>query len=176
MLCELDEAFWDDLLNRVEEGEIIPVVGPGAVTFGYGDEILYPWLAGRLASELTPRLQFENPPSDLQAVVDAQRRAGQPIDRIYRRLYRMVEDRELRPGPTLAALAAIEPFKLMLTTTFDPLLIRDFVVWDDDVLYFLLGLDHKLPSFFTSMKPSETDTYLFSGSALPIGCCVSSFR
>jgi hypothetical protein len=195
MLCELDEAFWDDLLNRVEEGEVIPVVGPGAVTFGHGDELLYPWLAGRLGVELTPRLQFDNPPCDLQAVVDAQRRAGQPIDRIYRRLHRIVEDRDLRPGPTLAALAAIEPFKLMLTTTFDPLLIRasesasaggrpeerhgaitlrgaspdlprafdeltypfvyqilgraqpvrDFVVWDDDVLYFLLGLDHKLP-------------------------------
>src|SRR5207253_5582507 len=87
MLCELDEVFWDDLLNRVEEGEVIPIVGPGAVTFGHGDEILYPWLAGRLAAELTPRLQFDNPPSDLQAVVDAQRRAGQRIDRIYNHLH-----------------------------------------------------------------------------------------
>ena len=198
MLCELDEAFWDDLLNRIEEGEVIPIVGPGAVTFGHGDEILYPWLAGRLAAELTPRLQFDNPPSDLQAVVDAQRRAGKPIDRIYQHLHKIVKDPDLRPGPTLAALAAIEPLKLLLTTTFDPLLIRasesasvggrpeerhgaitlrgaspdlpqafheltypfvyqilgraqgirDFVVWDDDVLYFLLGLDqqlHQLP-------------------------------
>jgi hypothetical protein len=124
MLCELDEPFWEELLNRVEEGEVIPIVGPGAVTFGPGDEVLYPWLAGRLAVGLNPRLQFDNPPCDLEAVVDAQRRAGQPIDRIYRHLHRIVEDPALRPGPTLAALTAIEPFKLLLTTTFDPLLIR----------------------------------------------------
>ena len=194
MLCELDEVFWDDLLNRVEEGEVIPIVGPGAVTFGPDDEVLYPWLAEKLAAELTPRLQFESPPPDLQAVVDAQRRVGQRIDRIYQHLYRIVQNPDLRPGPTLAALAAIEPLKLLLTTTFDPLLIRasesafpgggpaerhgaitlrgaspdlpqafhelaypfvyqilgraqgirDFVVWDDDVLYFLLRLDQQL--------------------------------
>lgn len=105
---ELDDVFWDGFLDRVEAGEIIPVVGPGAVTFGDGDELLYPWLAGKLAAELTPRLQFGNPPCDLEAVVDEQRRAGQPIDRIYRHLYRIVEDGNLRPGPTLAALAALE--------------------------------------------------------------------
>jgi redox-sensitive bicupin YhaK (pirin superfamily) len=33
MIAELDDAFWDRLLGRIAEGEVVPVVGPGAVTF-----------------------------------------------------------------------------------------------------------------------------------------------
>ena len=76
MIAELDDAFWDRLLGRIAEGEVVPVVGPGAVTFGRGDELLYPWLAQRLPSDLDPPLTFENQPSDLQEVVDAQRGKG----------------------------------------------------------------------------------------------------
>jgi hypothetical protein len=124
MLCELDTTFWDELLNRVEEGEVIPIVGPGAVTFGRGDELLYPWLAQRIPAELYPALTFENPPGDLQKVIDAQRAKDQPIERIYKRLYNIVEDPDLRPGTTLDALAAVEGFQLFISTTFDPLLPR----------------------------------------------------
>jgi hypothetical protein len=123
--AELDNALWDDLLARIAEGEVIPVVGPGAVTFGRDDELLYPWLAQRLAAELDPPLRFENPPRDFQEIVDAQLAKDEPrLDRIYRRLHKMVETPDLRPGATLAALAAIERFQLFISTTFDPLLPR----------------------------------------------------
>src|SRR5580704_7672278 len=108
MIAELDDAFWNDLLARIGEGEVVPVVGRGAVTFGSSDELLYPWLAQRLPIELDPPLTFEKPPLDLQEVVDAQRAKDQPIERIYRRLHRIVENPDLRPGVTLTALAAIE--------------------------------------------------------------------
>src|SRR5262249_21987868 len=124
MNAELDEAFWNDLLVRIGECEVVPVVGPGAVTFGLGNELLYPWLAQRLPSELDPPLAFEEPPRDLQEVADAQRARGQPVERIYRHLHRIVEDPDLRPGATLAALGAIEKFRLFISTTFDPLLAR----------------------------------------------------
>jgi hypothetical protein len=42
----------------------------------------------------------------LQEVVDAQRANGWPIERIYKHLHRIVEKPDLRPGVTLAALAA----------------------------------------------------------------------
>ena len=191
--AELDDDFWNGLLDRVGEGEVIPVVGPGAVTFGAGDELLYPWLSQRLPTELD--LKLDQPARDLQDVVDAQRAKGQPVERIYKHLYKTVEDPDLRPGKTLAALAAIEGFPLFISTTFDPLLpravesaspggkpeerrcagslrnpwtdipqeieklqapfvyqilgraepVRDFVVWDDDVLYFLLKVYEQLP-------------------------------
>jgi TIR domain/SIR2-like domain len=195
MTTELDNTFWDNLLSRIGAGEVVPVVGPGAVTFGHGDALLYPWLSERLPNELDPPLTFATPPHDLQEVVDAQRRAGYNVDRIYKRLHKIVEDSHLRPGSTLAALAGIEGFQLYISTTFDPLLplavesaspggqpkdrrgaisiraqcddlpqeleflkfrfvyqilgraqpARDFVVWDDDVFYFLLKLDQELP-------------------------------
>jgi hypothetical protein len=124
MITELDDAFWNRLLRRIDEGEVVPVVGPGAVTFGHGDELLYPWLVQRLPADLDPELTFEKPPGDLQEVVDAQRKKGERIERIYKRLYKFVEDPDLRPGITLAALAAIEGFQLFISTTFDPLLPR----------------------------------------------------
>jgi hypothetical protein len=124
MIAELDDAFWTDLLARIHEGEVIPVVGPGAVTFARGDELLYPWLAQRLPAKLDPPLTFEQPPCDLQEIVDAQRAKGQPVERIYKHLYKILENPDLRPGTTLAALAAIEGFQLFISTTFDPLLPR----------------------------------------------------
>jgi hypothetical protein len=192
----LDEELWAELLRRISNEEVIPVVGPGAVTFGPDNELLYPWLAQRLPNDLDPPLTLSMPPRDLQEVVDAQRAQGQPVDRIYKRLYRLVKEPDLRPGASLTLLAGIEGFKLFISTTFDPLLwravesaspggrleerqgaatlrgpcpdlprefarieypfvyqilgqaepVRDFVVWDDDLLHFLLRLNHQLPT------------------------------
>ncbi|MGZ5023977.1 MAG: hypothetical protein ACXWBS_03845, partial [Chthoniobacterales bacterium] len=124
MITACDDDFWDELLPRIKEGEVIPVVGPGAVTFGLGDELLYPALAQRLPNELDPPLKLENAPRDLQEVIDAQRAQEQPVERIYKRLHKLVEDPDLRPGVTLAALAEIEGFQLFISTTFDLLLPR----------------------------------------------------
>jgi TIR domain/SIR2-like domain len=124
VITELNDAFWDEVLRRIGESEVVPLVGPGAVTFGLGDELLYPWLAQRLPAELDPPLMFKDAPRDLQEIVDAQRKKGQRVERIYKRLYKIVEDPDLRPGTTLAALAAIEGFQLFISTTFDPLLPR----------------------------------------------------
>src|SRR4051812_41669072 len=72
----LDESFWGELLPRIAEGEVVPVVGPGAVTFGTANQLLYPWLAQRLPAELDPPLPMAEPPRSLQEVVDAQRAQG----------------------------------------------------------------------------------------------------
>ena len=209
----LDDAFWSELLPRIAEGEVIPVVGPGAVTFGPGNELLYPWLAQRLPSELDPPLLIENTSGGLQEVVDAQRAAGQPVDRIYKRLYKIVKESDLRPGASLTALAAIEGFQLFISTTFDPLLaravesvwpggkpeqrrgaatlrgacpdlpqelakiehrfvyqilgraepVRDFVVWDDDMLHFLLRLNQQLPELPRLSEALQKSHFLVLG-------------
>src|SRR5262245_20938048 len=103
----LDDISWDDLLARISENEVVPIIGPGAVTFGVGDELLYPWLVHRLSTDPDLRLTFQKPPRELHEIIDVQRAKDQPIERIYRRLNKIVEDPDLRPGPTLAALAGI---------------------------------------------------------------------
>lgn len=219
MTAELDDTFWDALLAQIGEGEVVPVVGPGAVTFGRGDELLYPVLAQRLPSELDPPLKLDKPPRDLQEVVDAQRAKGLPLERICRRLHNIVEDPDLRPGATLATLADIEGFQLFISTTFDPLLARavesaspggkpeerraattlrgacpdlprelaemqkpehrfvyqilgratparDFVLWDDDLLHFLLRLDQQLPDLPKLSEALQKSHFLVLGLSL----------
>ncbi|MGZ5019811.1 MAG: toll/interleukin-1 receptor domain-containing protein [Chthoniobacterales bacterium] len=216
MITACDDDFWDELLPRIKEGEVIPVVGPGAVTFGLGDELLYPALAQRLPNELDPPLKLENAPRDLQEVIDAQRAHEQPVERIYKRLHKLVEDPDLRPGVTLAALAEIEGFQLFISTTFDLLLpravesaspggkpnersgaaslrsacpdlpqelaalehpyvyqilgraapMRDFVVWDDDMLNFLLRLDQQLPLLPRLSDAMQRSHFLVLGLSL----------
>jgi hypothetical protein len=46
------DDFWEDLLDFIEQGKVIPVIGEHAVTFGEGNEPLYPWLALELANRL----------------------------------------------------------------------------------------------------------------------------
>ena len=214
----LDDVFWNDLLARIEEGEVVPVVGPGAVTFGLGDELLYPWLAERIPQELDPPLAFEKPPRELQEVVHAQLAKGKPLERICRRIRKIVEEPDLRPGSTLAAIAAVEGFKLFINTTFDPLLsravesaspggqpeerhgatslrlacpdlpqelrklkhrfvyqilgraddTRDFVLWDEDLLAFLLRLNERLqPTVLPRLREAlQTSHFLVFGISL----------
>ena len=123
MAAELNDAFWAKLVNRIEWHEVIPVVGPGAVTFGPDDKLLYPWLTQQLPGGFD--LTFKTPPRDLQEIVDALRANNTPISRIYTQLHKILVEKPplpLLPGTTLAALAAVEDFRLFISTTFDSLL------------------------------------------------------
>ena len=44
------DDFWEDLLDFIEQGKVIPVIGEHAVSFGEGNEPLYPFLARELDS------------------------------------------------------------------------------------------------------------------------------
>jgi hypothetical protein len=212
----LDDAFWRELLTRMAEGEVVPIVGPSAVTFGAEDQLLYPSLVQRLSTALEPPLTFVRPPHALPDIVDAQRAIGQPVERIYKRLYHMVNEPDLRPGPTLATLAAVTDFQLFISTTFDPLLpravesatpggradqrvgaatlrgacpdlpqelakmehrfvhqilgraepVRDFVVWDDDILPFLLALNEQLKKLPRLREALQKSHFLVLGLSL----------
>ena len=126
-----NEYFWDQLLDRIEIQKVIPVIGPGAITFGNGDDMLHPWLAQKVAAKC--HLQFPAPdlPETLQQVVDEQRRAGATHEEKRERLglvhlyvFDLLTGSGIHPGVTLYRLASIKDFQLFLTTSFDPLLAR----------------------------------------------------
>lgn len=50
----LDDDAWDDLLNFIEEGRVIPIIGPELlrVDTDSGPRLLYDWLAEKLAAKL----------------------------------------------------------------------------------------------------------------------------
>ena len=52
MALSIDSDFWEDLLDFIENGKVIPVIGEGVVTFGDDDRNLYAALATGLAEKL----------------------------------------------------------------------------------------------------------------------------
>ncbi|MBV8451139.1 MAG: toll/interleukin-1 receptor domain-containing protein [Deltaproteobacteria bacterium] len=116
--------FWEDLLDFVEQGKVIPVVGEHAVTFGEHNELLYPWLARELATRLNVNGSRLAEMPTLNDVAREHLLAGGERNAIYTRLARILREKCPAPGGALHDLASIDPFNLYLSTTFDPLLER----------------------------------------------------
>ena len=124
---------WGDLLDAMDRGEVIPLVGDGAVTFGESNTPLH----AALAAKLIERLSSEEPAKAERLTALGLRRAsgltlsevvceylllnGEP-SRVYSRVGRILNESEFRPGPTLQQLAEIEAFQLYLSTSPDSLL------------------------------------------------------
>ena len=117
--------FWDQLLQFIEEGRVVPILGPDLLVANVGGHPvhLYSFLAERLAEYL------EIPGDDLPATGALHEvacrflnRNGQ-IEDIYSGLKRVFPSPESFPlPPSLLQLAEIRPFKLFVTTTLDPFL------------------------------------------------------
>jgi len=121
--------FWDQLIELIEEGRVVPVVGPGLLTVpnAGGRQLLYPYLAERLAGYLGVPAGDLPKGSELNDVAcrylaQSNERSAQ---RIYTALKKIATEAEVLPVPEpLLQLAAIQPLQLFVTTTFDSSLAR----------------------------------------------------
>ena len=118
------DDFWEDLFDFIEQGKVIPVIGEHVVSFGEGNEPLYPWLARELANRLGVTGARLAATPTLNEVAREHLLAGGERNAIYTRLSRILRERCPVPGGALRDLAGIASFNLYLTTTFDPLLER----------------------------------------------------
>jgi hypothetical protein len=119
---EPPERFWEDLLLWIEDGRVIPVIGPELVTVDDGGTQvpLYSWLARRLAEEIGMPLADLPDPFDLNdVVVKSLRSHNDQRDEIYSTLRRILSRVPSNPSPALTALAGIQGFKLFVSLTFD---------------------------------------------------------
>jgi hypothetical protein len=136
------EEFWDDLLAYVEDGRVVPVVGPELHTIVIGGREIPLYRA--LAEQLLKKYGLEAcdadgaiPPSDDKAPLRKDLELNDAVSGISQRgrrvadLYRPIND-ELRkllaaqpeiPQP-LCDLARITDFRLFVSTTFDDTLAR----------------------------------------------------
>jgi hypothetical protein len=121
------ELFWERLLQYIEERRVVPVVGQELLRLplASGEVQLYPYLAGRLAEKLGVSGEGLSATAALHEVACRYLDLGGDIEEIYSAL------KSVLPGPgelpipePLRKLAGIEPFRLFITTTFDPLLKR----------------------------------------------------
>lgn len=124
-MTDPSEEFWEDLLLFVEEGKVVPVLGPelALVREGGVEQPLYRWLAQRLAS--TIRLPVGDLPEafDLNDVVSLYVRRGGDRDDLYARLLKVLREAPPEPSPALRALAGIAPLRLFVSLSFDAQLV-----------------------------------------------------
>jgi hypothetical protein len=163
-----DERLWQKLGRYLKAGKLIPVLGPGCVTFGQDDQPLYPWLAAQLVERLgiiLPPDVIE--PLDLNTVSVAHIAARGSVEDLCMELDILLDSVELTPGPLLCDLARIGQFTHFFTLGFDPLLeralsrvryggVRKPVVWE-----FSVGQAPEDLPFGTRDAPHALLGYLF---------------
>jgi hypothetical protein len=123
-MADLPAGFWDDLLDYIQDGTVVPVIGPELVTVREGDVdvSLYRWVAQRLAADL------ELPAAELPVrfglndVVALHLRRRGEREELYAQIHRMLRNAALKPSEPLRALAGIGGFDLFVSLTFDSLL------------------------------------------------------
>ncbi|HLX29459.1 MAG TPA: toll/interleukin-1 receptor domain-containing protein [Casimicrobiaceae bacterium] len=123
-LATLDEDAWDDLLNFIEERRVVPIIGPELlqVDTDAGPQLLYAWLAEKLAARLNVDTAKLPSPYNLNDVVCWFLSSRGRREEAYTRLRSIFRDANFAPPPALRKLAQITDFDLFVTTTFDPLL------------------------------------------------------
>jgi len=118
------ERLWDQVLQFIEEGRVILVIGPELLMIEIeGRRMhLYRYLAERLARHLQIAL---DPEDTLNAVVCRYLAQGGDVEDIYPALKRVMPPvAGLTLPETLVKLAEIRPLKLFVSTTFDTLLAQ----------------------------------------------------
>ena len=123
-MAELQEGFWDNLLDYIQDRTVVPIVGPELVTIREGDRDvpLYRWLAQRLAADLELPAAELAEGFGLNDVVSMHLRRRGEREELYAQLHRMLRNAAPTPSPSLQALAGIPGFDLYVSLTFDSLL------------------------------------------------------
>lgn len=120
------DAFWDDLFLYIEEGKVIPVIGPELVTVSENGVTLplVRWLAPRLAAAI--HLSSAELPANFtlnDVVLQHMKKNGARAKlNLYSWILKILREARLQPAPALQALAAIPGLNLFVTLTFDTLL------------------------------------------------------
>lgn len=120
------EPLWAQLLGYIDEGLVVPVVGPGLVTVRdeAGEAPYYTQLALRVAERAGVPADDLPVGSELNEVACRFLAKGGRAGDLYSQVF-MAAREELPPiAPALVQLAEITTFRLFLTTTFDSMLER----------------------------------------------------
>jgi TIR domain/SIR2-like domain len=119
--------FWEQVLQVVDEGRVIPVIGPDLLLLSQGDSpaFLYPLLAERLAEYLELSVDESHTGQSLNTVACRYLAGGNDPQDLYSALKAvMPADNELPIPEPLLKLAEIRSLKTFVTITFDSLLER----------------------------------------------------
>jgi hypothetical protein len=118
------EVFLDDLLEFVEDGKVVPIIGEELLRVHRdGKEIpLYRYIASKLADRLEiPTGALPGEPT-LNAVVCHYLQSGGVPEEVYPKIRPILNQARFDAPEPLLQLAGIDRFKLFVVLTFDSLL------------------------------------------------------
>ena len=123
------EKFWNTLLSKIEEGRVIPVIGPELleVTINGRTERLEQAVARRLAKRFDVDVATQENISLHEVVAHAQRtdHLDQTVTDYHTEVHHAIREfGALSPPDALLSLARIEDFQLYVTLSFDNLLTQ----------------------------------------------------
>lgn len=118
------DLFWDQLLQLIDSGGVVPVVGAELLVCDDGDGPIpmYRRLALALADYLDVPCEELPAGAELNEVACRYLARGNPIEDIYPAVKTVFANQAFSVPNALRQLAEIEAFDLYVTTTFDPLL------------------------------------------------------
>lgn len=99
------EDFWDDLLDLIDAGHVLPIIGQGVTTIGPNNALLAPWMARKLAERLDLRFDDRLTEPALHDVICRHLITGKDRGQIDMRLFRILRDESHPPGATLNRLS-----------------------------------------------------------------------
>src|ERR1051326_2269915 len=128
----MSEFSWDSLIMRIEDGDVVPVIGQDVLQVEIGPEndkkkvMLYTYLAQQLAAKLDVPFDAKNAnPLNAVALAYMEEDPEHEIDDVDRQLRRLVKETAALPVPEPPRqLAEIRRLNLFLTTTFDSMMQR----------------------------------------------------
>jgi hypothetical protein len=122
----IGEYVFEDLIEFIEDGSVIPVVGEELLEVRDGDAMipLYGYLARRLAERLEISIDALPAPATLDAVVRHYLSTGGAPQEVYPKLRPILHQARLEPPQALLQLAAMDRFNLFVSLTLDSLLAR----------------------------------------------------
>jgi TIR domain/SIR2-like domain len=117
---DANPEFWRKIERFLKARTLVPVLGPGIITFGEDDRLLYPWVTEQVAM----RLGLESVPPSMHALVCAHLRKNGRVEDVCIEIDDLLDSSALEPGPLLRALASVSQCRLFFTLGFDPLMER----------------------------------------------------
>jgi hypothetical protein len=117
-------GFFDDLLEDIEEGRVISIIGEELLeVVDEGTVVpLYGYISRRLAEQLDILPGQRSGGSVLNEVTEQFMRSGGVPEEIYPKIRRIVSQAQFQPPLPLLQLAEISSFNLFVSLTFDSLL------------------------------------------------------
>jgi len=154
-----DRASPGDFWRRIERFLKAEMLGPGVITLGDNDQLLYPWVTAQVAS----RLALDPVPPNIHELVCAHLRKNDGnVEDVCLEIDELLDSPALEPGPLLKTLASVAQCRLFFTLGFDRLMER--------ALSLLRCAGRQTPTWCFSLDRESVDLPNPAGSRALLGC------